>query len=239
MKHRAAAGFFIAGTGTGVGKTYASRILAETFSKRMPVSYMKPVQTGCVLKKDGGISAPDFDYVKKSGVVVTGNDGLHVPYRFVPACSPHLAARMAHEKISLKKIRSNLHGIVRLFGASASHGCVLVEGAGGLLTPMNESTSMIHLVDLLGLPVVLVTTPALGTLNQTFLALCALESIGAGIAGVIMNSPRKISEDYIYKDNMAAIRSSIRPAPFLEIKHKAVHQKKTMEFCNELAARYL
>jgi dethiobiotin synthase len=236
MKRRTSQGFFITGTGTGVGKTHACRILAKAFLTRFPVSYLKPVQTGCVRKKDGRLTAPDFDYVRKNGSLTLGEESIHVPYKFLPACSPHCAARMAGEKISLKRISDCLAAITDLFGKS--NGCVLVEGAGGVLVPLSESTSMVHLVDRLGLPVVLVTTPALGTLNQTFLTLCALQSIGAEIAGVVMNSPWKIPRDYIYKDNLETIRTFIRPVPFLEMDFRHDRNEATMEFCNDLARRF-
>jgi dethiobiotin synthetase len=230
-------GFFITGTGTGVGKTYVCRVLADGFSNHHAVSYMKPVQTGCVRRKNGNLLAPDFEYVKKSNALVTGEDALHVPYRFMHACSPHLATRIAHEEISLKRVNDNLQKINGLFGKGG--GCVLVEGAGGVLVPIGKSLSMVHLIMHLKLPVILVTTPALGTLNHTFLTLCALQSSGAVIAGVVMNNASKSAEDYIYKDNMKTIRSFLGPVPFFELKHRTIDNKKRAEFCNELATKHL
>jgi dethiobiotin synthase len=230
-------GFFITGTGTGVGKTHVCGVLARVFSRSLLVSYLKPVQTGCLRKKDGRLVAPDFEYVKKFGAIVTGEDGVHVPYKYVPACSPFLAARLSHEKISLEKIKRSLGSVYGLFVGSA--GCVLAEGAGGVLVPLTTSESMVHLIVRLDLPVILVTTSGLGTLNHTFLSICALQSCGARIAGVVMNSPEKIPHDFIYKDNMETIRSFIRPVPFLELKHNAAPGEKTRGFCNELAKRYL
>jgi dethiobiotin synthetase len=237
MTQRNIRGFFITGTGTGVGKTFVSRVLAQAFSNRIPVSYMKPVQTGCLRKKDGRLVAPDFEYVKKGGFCVTGKDEIHVPYRFVPACSPHLAARMANKKISLKKIKEAHNAVAGLF--DDRKGCVLVEGAGGVLVPLGASISMVHLIDLLRLPVILVTTPDLGTLNHTFLSICALASCGARLAGVVMNNPANVPEDYIYRDNRKTIQSFVRPALFLEIKHTGRHTVFAMEFCNELFDRFL
>jgi len=237
MKRNKDIGFFVTGAGTGVGKTYACRVLAQALSKIVDVSYMKPVQTGCVRKKNGRLVAPDFEYVKKSGVLVTGKDALHVPYVFPHECSPHLAARLAQKEISPDTVRDCLAGILALLGKRPS--CVLVEGAGGVLVPLSATISMIHLIDRLRLPVILVTTSSLGTLNHTFLSICALQSCGARIAGVVMNSPCKIARDYIYKDNMETIRTFIKPVPFLEVKHKAETNGATMEFCNELAQRYL
>jgi dethiobiotin synthase len=236
MTNAKANGFFITGTGTGVGKTYASRVLAVAFSKHHAVSYMKPVQTGCVKSRNGDMRAPDFEYVKESGALVTGEDALHVPYRFMQPCSPHLAAAMSKETISLTRINGNLKKINGLFGNNG--GCVLVEGAGGVLVPIGESLNMVHLIMLLKLPVILITTPALGTLNHTFLTLCALQSSGAVIAGVVMNNASKSAEDYIYKDNMKTIRSFLGSVPFLELKHRTIDNKKIAEFCNELATKY-
>jgi dethiobiotin synthetase len=230
-------GFFVTGTGTGVGKTHVSRVLAQAFSKIMDVSYMKPVQTGCMLKKNGGFVAPDYDYVKKSGVLVRGKDEIHVPYAFFHACSPHLAARRAKRDISLNVIRDCFGKVQAMFGTR--RGCVLVEGAGGVLVPLSSTTSMINLIDDLKLPVILVAASSLGTLNHTFLSICALQSCGARIAGVVMNSTHRISQDYIYKDNMETIRSFINPVPFLEIGYKAETARTTMEFCNDLAKRFL
>jgi dethiobiotin synthase len=237
VKNRKVRGFFVTGTGTGVGKTYVCKALAAAFSTRMRVSYMKPVQTGCFRKRDGSLSAPDFESVRKSGVLVTGNEDFHVPYRFLPSCSPHLAARKANKKISLKKVSDNLNSINGLFGESS--GCVLVEGAGGVLVPLNDAESIIHLIVRLELPVILVATSGLGTLNHTFLSICALKSCGVTIAGVVMNSPEKSPVEYIYKDNRETIRAFARPAPFLEIKYKFSDTKRTRGFCNELAKRYL
>lgn len=230
-------GFFVTGTGTDVGKTYVSRLLAKGFSRRGPVSYMKPIQTGCKTKKNGNLSATDFEYVKKSEVLVTGDDGLHVPYRFEPACSPHLASRIARKKISLFQINSCFARICLLPGMK--NGCVLVEGAGGVLVPLDDSVSMVHLIMHLELPGILVTLPSLGTLNHTFLTLCALHSAGVPVAGVVMNNRENSPEDFIYRDNVKTVRSFIGNVPFLEIKHGAGSGGKVRNFCDELAKKHL
>ena len=230
-------GFFVTGTGTDVGKTYVSRLLAKGFSRRGPVSYQKPVQAGCTTKKNGSISATDFEYVKRSGVLVTGDDELHVPYCFEPACSPHLASRIARKKISLFQVSSCFTRIWRL--PQMKNGCVLVEGAGGVLVPLDDSVSMVHLMMHLELPVILVTLAGLGTLNHTFLTMCALHSAGVTVAGVVMNNRENCPEDFIFRDNVKTIRSFIGDVPFLEIKHGAGSGGKVRDFCDELAKKYL
>jgi dethiobiotin synthase len=230
-------GFFVTGTGTDIGKTYVCRLLAKGFSRRGPVSYMKPVQTGCKAGKNGRLSATDFEYVKRSGLLETGDDEMHVPYCFKPACSPHLASRIERKKISLVHISACFARICMLPGIK--NGCVLVEGAGGVLVPLDDSVSMAHLIMRLGLPVILVSLPGLGTLNHTFLTLCALHSADVPIAAVIMNNRENSPEDFIYRDNIKTIRSFIGNVPFLEIKHGAKSGGKVRAFCNELAKKHL
>jgi dethiobiotin synthase len=230
-------GFFVTGTGTDVGKTYVSRLLVEGLSRRGPVSYIKPVQTGCKMKKNGSLSATDFEYVKRSGLLVTGDDELHVPYRFDPACSPHLASRIEGKKISLFQISVCFTRICMLPGMK--NGCVLVEGSGGVLVPLDDSVSMVHLMMHLELPAILVTLAGLGTLNHTFLTLCALHSAGVPVAGVIMNNRENCPENFIYRDNVKTVRSFIGDMPFLEIKHGPGSGGKVRDFCDELAKKYL
>jgi len=226
-------GFFITGTGTDIGKTFVARLLAEGISKTMPVSYMKPVQTGSKKGGNGQLAAPDFDAVKKCRVLVLGPDELHVPYRFLPACSPHLAARLARVKISLAKIKACCDRIGRLPGMTS--GCVLVEGAGGVLAPLGPSVSTIHLIMKLRLPVILVTTPELGTLNTTFLSLCALASTEIPVAGIVINNKSDCPKDFIYRDNVREIRAQLK-VPVLETGYGVGCTKNVVEFCNELLA---
>ncbi|HUI90965.1 MAG TPA: dethiobiotin synthase [Chitinivibrionales bacterium] len=233
---KTARGFFVTGTGTDVGKTFVCRLLARELLKKMPVSYMKPIQTGCTTKK-GSLIAPDFEYVKRSGALETGDDNLHVPYRFRPACSPHLAAGIDNEKISLSRVDKCLTKICMLPGMK--NGCVLVEGAGGVLVPLGGSMSMIHLIKRLNLPVLLVALPELGTLNHTFLTLCVLHSADVLVAGVVMNNRENRSEDFIYRDNLKTVRKNIGKIPFLEIKYGEKSINKINSFCNELTKKYL
>jgi dethiobiotin synthase len=229
-------GFFITGTGTDVGKTYVCRLLAQAFSEKIAVSYMKPVQTGCRKIYNNNLASQDYDYVKRSGVLVTGDEELHVPYRFGPACSPHLAAKLARKKISLSHIRACLKKI--RMPAGIKNGCLLVEGAGGVLAPLGGSESMIHLIMCLKLPVILVTLPSLGTLNHTFLTLCALHSAGIPLAGVVMNNGKNCPRDFIYRDNVKTIQRYIGAVPFLEVGHKATIERKVRVYCNELAKKH-
>jgi dethiobiotin synthase len=232
-----AKGFFITGTGTGVGKTYVSRMLSLSFSRHGPVSYMKPVQTGWTKVTAGRLKSPDFDYVAKNNPLVMTDFSNHVPYCFRPACSPHLAARLAKKTISLRRIKQCFDRICEDPGMKK--GCVLVEGAGGILVPLGKSVSMIHLAVGLKLPAIVVVSAGLGTLNHTFLTLCALESAGIPIAGVVMNYVHDRDGGFVCRDNARTIKDYIGSTPFLEVKYKGLRSAHTAEFCDELAKRHL
>ncbi|MGB7569267.1 MAG: dethiobiotin synthase [Chitinivibrionales bacterium] len=226
-------GFFITGTDTGIGKTFTCRVLADALSKTLDVTYVKPVQTGCVRNELGELTAPDFDIMLKGPIQFTGSYHSHVPYQFEPACSPHLAAKLANREISLDHIAQ----CVRWVGIENGRAkLVLVEGAGGVLTPLSATTSMLDLIGRLGLPVVLVVSPKLGTLNHTLLSINAIRQRALPLAGVVMNNYCNAEEDFIYKDNVETIRNAIRPVPFLVIPFNGRANGAVEEFCHELTA---
>jgi dethiobiotin synthase len=225
-------GLFITGTDTGIGKTYVSKILADSMSLIRSTTYMKPVQTGCTRDESGRHQAPDYDEVMAGSAKVNGIYERHVPYRFEPACSPHLAAALAGVTISLSHIRECYAAI------AAGMDLVIVEGAGGVLTPLSETSFMIDLIVHLDLPAVVVTSPRLGTLNHTFLTLRVLRESGVRIGGVVMNCPAQEPPSYIHVENLRMIKTHIHPVPFLELPFGTGDETMIKEFrdalCNQL-----
>lgn len=224
-------GFFITGTDTGIGKTYVARLLLEGYSGRQSVTYMKPVQTGCVRDKQGNLVAPDFDYVMKNGAVMTAELDDHVPYRFEPACSPHLAASLAGVTISLEDIR------VKYARVSDRKSVTIVEGAGGVLTPLSETTSMLDLMLHLRLPVVLVTSPRVGTINHTLLTVEALVKRGIEPAGIVVNNIHEVAENYIYHDTLRVLKDRVPGAAFLQVGRGEECSDEVKKFCGKLYER--
>jgi dethiobiotin synthase len=158
-----AQGYFITGTDTGVGKTVLSALLCAA----LDASYWKPIQTGTEVDSDS-----------RSVAEVAGlapERILPEAYQFAPAVSPHLAARLAGVRIDLAKIK--------LPGGDAP---LIVEGAGGVLVPVNEHELMVDVMRQLGLPVLLAARSSLGTINHTMLSLAALRNAGVDVAGVVM-----------------------------------------------------
>nr|HEV7954648.1 dethiobiotin synthase [Candidatus Acidoferrales bacterium] len=155
--------YFITGTDTGVGKTVLSAMLCAA----LDASYWKPIQTGTEVDSDSRSVA--------ELVGLAPEKILPEAYQFAPAVSPHLAARLAGVRIDLAKIK-----------LPASDAPLIVEGAGGVLVPINERELMTDLMRLLGLPVLLAARSSLGTINHTTLSLAALRNAGVEVAGVVM-----------------------------------------------------
>ncbi|MDD4870693.1 MAG: dethiobiotin synthase [Kiritimatiellae bacterium] len=192
---------FITGTDTGIGKTLASAVLLASLRKSgIDAVPMKPVQTGCSTRK-GKLVAQDIEFVLNfTGIKTTATDRkLMCPYRFKPACSPHLAARIARKTISFNRI---VHSFKKLY---RKHQAVIVEGAGGVLVPINGKKTMLDLMKILRLPVILVASPGLGTINHALLSIREIKRAGLDLKGVIFNQSKPGRPGYIEKDNFQTI----------------------------------
>jgi dethiobiotin synthetase len=157
--------FFVTGTDTGIGKTVASALLCAA----LDAIYWKPIQTG---SREGTDRATVMRLAR-----LPRERTIPETYCFAPPVSPHLAARRARTRIDLKKIE--LPSLRRDEN-------VIVEGAGGVLVPINEGQLMTHVMRRLKLPVLLVARSSLGTINHTTLSLAALRMAGLEVRGVIM-----------------------------------------------------
>lgn len=155
--------YFITGTDTGVGKTVLSALLCAA----LDASYWKPIQTGTEVDSDSGT-------VQSLAGLAPGKILLEA-YQFAPPVSPHLAARLAGIRIDLAKIK-----------LPVGNAPLIVEGAGGVLVPVNERELMVDLMRQLGLPVLLATRSSLGTINHTLLSVAALRNARVEVAGVVM-----------------------------------------------------
>lgn len=173
-----AAGIFVSGTDTAVGKTTVTVALAMALrDKGLTVAAVKPIETGCTV--DGNVLTPsDALRLARSSSADTMPLCL---YRFAPPVAPAIAADLAGNPID----------VLRIFGAlrqlESRVDVVLVEGAGGLMVPITDGVTMLSLAGLLGYPVLLVARSALGTVNHTVLSLMALRAQGMPIAGVVLN----------------------------------------------------
>ena len=186
-------GLFITGTGTDVGKTALSALLlAELRCRKINAAPMKPAQTGCT-----GTSVPDLDYsLSMAGMQVDAETYKTMsPYRFEPACSPHLAAAMAGTEIEISEM------VIAARTLALEYECVVAEGAGGVVVPLNRRETMLDLMQALRLPIVIVARPGLGTINHTLLSIRTLRSDGLDIAGVVFVASQPGEPGFIEEDN--------------------------------------
>jgi len=164
-------GLFVTGTGTGVGKTVVSAALMCRYRAEVPLRYWKPIQTGIEQDDDTG----HVGRLAGCEPHELFSPGIRLPR----PVSPHLAAALSGTTIRLNEL---LDPIV-----DADDGARwIVEGAGGVLVPINQSEMMIDLIACLGLPVVVATRTSLGTINHTLLTLEALRRRSLHVAGVVL-----------------------------------------------------
>lgn len=163
-------GFIIAGIGTEIGKTIASSILV----KALNTNYWKPVQSG---------NLEDSDTINVRKLVgKTEGEFFESSYNFIHPLSPHTAAELENRKIELKN-----------FILPESNRATIVELAGGIMVPLNDSETNLDLLKKLNLPVVLVSRNYLGSINHTLLSYEILKRENIHILGLIINGKENSS----------------------------------------------
>jgi dethiobiotin synthetase len=178
-------GIFITGTSTGVGKTAIAAGLAWALKKRkIDVGVMKPFATAnrvfsrkyrsqdtAILVKASGVSDPDYNLN---------------PFFYSIAASPLVASELKHgAPVDIKKAVQHLKKLGR------KHHFLIVEGIGGIMVPLTENESVAGFAKRIDLPVVIVSTAKLGTVNHTLLTVLACKKFGLKITGIILNKTSK------------------------------------------------
>jgi len=183
-------GLFITGTGTGVGKTYVAALIAAALRKAgKRVGVYKPVASGCELR-GGELTSPDAIALWEAA----GRPGRLAdvcPQLFAPPVAPHLAARAEAKRVDPLLLRS---GIEKWRQDSE---IVLVEGAGGLMSPLSDDDYNADLAAEFGYPLVVVSANVLGTINATLQTLITAATYceGLKVAGIVLNSVATITDD--------------------------------------------
>lgn len=166
---------FVTGIGTDVGKTVASAILCEA----LQADYWKPVQTGSYFSTDS-------DKLKK--YLTNSKTQIH-PEAYVlrQYMSPHAAAELEGKHITLDSIN-----------VPATDNTLIIEGAGGIMVPLNEKEFIVDLIIKTKADVVLVIQNYLGSINHSLLSIDALKFRNIPVMGIVFNGPpHKLSEDII------------------------------------------
>jgi dethiobiotin synthetase len=195
--------FAVAAPDTESGKTMLTAALFfHALKMKCNAVVMKPVQTGACLKHSE-VSAPDLDTIySRVGIPAPQLPGPAAPYLFQTPCSPHLAAEDENSFIDISRILSSYTELRK------TSDTVLVETAGGVLTPLTPETAMADLIARLNLPVLLIFNNTLGAISQT---LCALESLRSrhipvlGLAATELTPCSNSTDSRIRSDNRSII----------------------------------
>jgi len=166
---------FITGIGTGIGKTFVSAVLTE----KLQADYWKPVQSG---------DLDSSDTLKVKSLISNTKTVFHLEtYGLTQPYSPHKSA--AIDGVSIEKDKFHL---------PKTNNQLIIEGAGGLMVPLNDNFLIIDLIKQLGVSAVLVSQNYLGSINHTLLSIALLKQYNIPITGIIFNGNADAdSESYI------------------------------------------
>lgn len=192
--------FFVTGIGTEIGKTIVSAILTEY----LQADYWKPVQSGDLHWSD----------TMKVQALVSNHRSVFHPerHRLQAPLSPHASAALDGVQIELTD-----------FNLPQTSNHLIVEGAGGLIVPLNEQDVMLDLIEQLQIPVILVSRNYLGSINHTMLSLEALAHRQITVAGIVFNGESNpATESFIEKNSHVPVLFHVGQFP--EISPEAIRQ---------------
>lgn len=196
---------FVTGTDTGIGKTRAAAALITALAGRgLSVAGMKPVASGCRMTAEG-LRNEDAELLRAASNVRLKYADMN-PYAFAPAIAPHIAAEEAGLTIELPVLE---HAHARLAMLAQ---CVVIEGAGGWLTPLGRDTTLANFAAEIDARVALVVGLRLGCLNHALLTAHAIRATGLELAGWIGNAIDPAFERMAA--NVATLRARL-PTPCL------------------------
>ncbi|TAL27534.1 MAG: dethiobiotin synthase [Nitrospirae bacterium] len=204
-----AKGFFVTGTDTGVGKT----VIAAALIKAIGIlggkaCGMKPIETGCA--REGDALIPSDGMFLKSIARMDESLSQVSPSCFEHPLAPMVAAEIEGTPVNLNKIRKAFEGL------SKTYKSIVVEGVGGLLVPISKNYFVLDLAKELGLPLIVVSRPDLGTINHTLLTVKYALKEGLNVAGIIINYTYLSEGSQAEETNPQAIKQ-LSPSPVIGI----------------------
>lgn len=206
--------YFVAGTDTGVGKTFASCVMLKAAEqKTLTTLALKPMAAGC---ESVELPTGKIQWQNEDALALIENMSVRMPYSQVnpvalevPA-SPHISAALASKTVRADRVAGYCRGSLM-----TPADFVLIEGAGGWRVPINASETMADIAKQLELSVILVISLKLGCLNHALLTAEAIRADGLSIAGWVGNRTDAKPMDY-ESQNIATLKSSLQ-APCIGI----------------------
>jgi dethiobiotin synthetase len=194
------AGLFITATDTEVGKTVITGAIAAGLKAQgLDFGVMKPLASGGVANRDGKLVAEDATYIMQAAGIDEAERELVNPICLGPALTPAVAAKLSGVDI-------NMASVLAAFGKLKDrHRLVLVEGVGGLAAPLREDYLVADLAEAMGLPLLVVARPNLGTINHTLLTVEYARQRGLKVAGVVINGWQEAAAGVLESSNLEYI----------------------------------
>ncbi len=194
---------FITGTGTQVGKSMATSLLAQhLITKGQSVITQKWVQSGGSATED---LETHWKWINDSKNPYPDLMAWMAPYTFKTAAAPHLAAQL--EEISIDES----HLMATTYHLQTQFDTVLIEGSGGLMVPISHTLTWLDILKTHRIPTIIVTENTLGCINHTLLTVQALQTADIPIIGIIYNHlPTTPNNPLIQEDNIAFIQQKTK-----------------------------
>lgn len=176
-------GLFVAGAGTDVGKTFvAAALICELMKRGLAVDALKPVVSGFDAA-DWSQSDPGRLLAALGRPLTERNLDKISPWRFTAPLSPEMAARLEGRSIDFAAVL----GFCRERIAASSESLVVVEGAGGVASPVGEETTGLDLMAGLGAPVVMIAGSYLGAISHAITAIESVRARGLSIRALVVS----------------------------------------------------
>ena len=209
-------GLFVAGTDTEIGKTYVGILIVKALvAAGHRVGVYKPTASDCVMDGNRIISEDALALWQAAGQPLTMEQVC--PQAFRAPLAPHLAAQAEGKSIDSQLLRTGI--------SAWSDQCdiIVVEGAGGLMSPLSETEYVADLALEFGYPMILVTPNVLGTINQTLQTLITASCFREGIpvAGIVVNDAQAFQDDLSQQSNREEIAKRATPPVLAHLRYRA------------------
>ena len=192
--------YFITGIDTDAGKTVVTGAMGRyLLNKGVKVITQKLTQTGCT-----GMSEDILSHraLMKIDLLSEDYEALTCPYVFEFPSSPHLAANREGQSINPEFLNAATAELRNRFE------CVLVEGAGGLMVPLNSELNLVDYLQQCDYPIIVVTSGKIGSINHTLLTLEVCASKGLKVVGLVFNHFAS-TNDVITADTLNIFRNKL------------------------------
>ena len=199
LKPSRPAGFFITGTDTDVGKTFATGCIGVSLlQQNITVNPRKPIASGCIVQADGSLLSEDALFIQQA---CSSTESLNVicPYTYEPAISPQRALKQRDAKITINHLLDACK--------TPSNAFSLVEGAGGFYSPLAIDGLNVDLAKALSFPIILVVGNQLGCINHALLTIAAIQTAQLHLHSVIVNDTSPEAD----KDNFFDLQAHLQP----------------------------